>query len=190
MKLADLIKAVKHKAKASSYSIEELDRDTTRHFTGQWAYRESDRLTCSWLRTRFCYDTQVGFAVHYLDGEPVFLTHQQWRHSDREIDFLSSDTEEKCRQFVRSLRIEPAERSAYEYTLNLDGEVASRYRILRGEEWMPSEHSRCIYRGRQCAIRPHPEGGHGEFLVDVGDAEVTVLISQVQFPLGGVFTEI
>lgn len=65
-----------------------------------------NRVKKVWLKQWLCTDTYVGASAYFLDGELIVVSWQNARKNDEYFYFISTDSRNKFKNFVRSLQDE------------------------------------------------------------------------------------
>lgn len=87
----------------------------------------AERIKAYYLTKWRCTDTWVGQVVYFLDDEPIAISYQPARKSDKYYTFVSSESADKLMNFILSLR-EDDERNSVEI-LNHDDEIDEFYSV-------------------------------------------------------------
>lgn len=75
-------------------------------YLGWDAFEEfATRVKCYWINKWMCTDTMVGTAVYFMDGEPVAVSHQRGRKSNKDVLFVSLEAANKVSAYVYELLI-------------------------------------------------------------------------------------
>lgn len=110
-------------------------------------WSNDERLKGYYLKVWLCTDTWVGWIAYFLDGEFVYLSTQQARKSDVDIEFVSQESAEKVENYIRSLIKEESELKVS--ILDLDEQVAPFYKIEYNSQVL---HKTALYYDNEVSI--------------------------------------
>lgn len=99
-------------------------------------WHEQDRLTSYWAGSWYCTDTQVGYKVYFLDGEPVAITSQIGRKSDEEFEWISVDAYKKVRDYILTF-LDNLEYNSNIAIADMDEEVGDGYKLDENSSLYP-----------------------------------------------------
>ena len=146
MKLSEAIKRVDRSRQNTAYT--DVDRfKTLFNILGFFGDEFEERVKKYWLAPTYCTDTFVGWAVYYMDDEPVAVSWQSARKSDEQISFVSDDAAKKVRHYLMELQIK--EEAAVIKLANLDEEFGEFYTAQHASAILPKTG---VYQGKQAKI--------------------------------------
>lgn len=87
----------------------------------------AERVKGYHLTKWMCTDTWVGLVVYFLDDEPIAISYQTARKSEKRYTFVNSESADKLMNFILSL-LKEDNRNLVEI-LNLDDEIDEFYAV-------------------------------------------------------------
>jgi hypothetical protein len=113
-----------------------------------WVDLASNGFTYRPITAWNCTDTWVGDNAVYLDGELICITHQPYRKSSVEIQWVSKEVFDRVSAFVRSL-VEDEE--DYKEYIDFESDVDASYKLDYTNQLL-GHHSTAVYQGRTVRI--------------------------------------
>jgi len=147
MKLSELLEKLDSEECPYYGQTEFFDACIDGHGYG-WAPLEVHGFTYRPIKNWNCTDSWVGDNAIYFNGELICITHQPYRKSSVEIDWVSKEVFDRVSAFVRSLE-EPEE--DYKKYIDFDSEVDTSYSLEYTNQLL-RHNSTALYRGEKVTI--------------------------------------
>lgn len=152
----------------------------TSDYCSSWNSKFNKRVRGYYLIKWLCTDTYVGYIVYYLDDEPVAVSWQSARKSDREYEFISKESAEKVRDFILSIQ----ELSVPTFSLlDPNEEIDDFYSVNYTSQLLTNEG---FVDGKHCTILEQLEISHilqGAIVKFDDDTTQLILIRDFKIPL-------
>lgn len=119
-----------------------------------WSEEFSKRVREHYLIKWYCTDTWVGTCVYYMDDEPIAISTQDARKSDKIYEFISEEAASKVRDFILEL-IAKDYPPCYDL-IDMNKDVDEFYSVsYTGQLLEPIG----MFEGRKCTLIKKPKGG-------------------------------
>ena len=170
MKMRDLINAVDRSEKNfTSADIDDFCRELNLNEYPGWNQQFEDAVKGYWLIKWLCTDTWVGYAVYYMDNEPIAISVQTARKNPTAYEFVSLEAATKLRKFI----LECLGESEFTPTImDLDEETDPYYTISYSSQLLVDEgvlYGRPVKLVRKCHRWDDPELKMDEMMVSYVD---------------------
>lgn len=139
MKLRDIIKNVDKSESNSSYvNIEELSQEVSGIYYG-YSEKENTRIKAFFFTKEQCTDTWVGWRVYFLDDEAVAISHQPYRKSSEEFEWISEALLKKTYDYIISLYEPETPRGSIIKPEDFDQDFGEGYKVEYGSRLLTND---------------------------------------------------
>ena len=146
-----------------------------------YGWIDQDRLKSYWVTNWLCTDTWVGLLMYFLDDEPVGISFQSGRKSDKEFSWFSEECMHKVRDYI--LSIIPSNDVNCDYT-SLDDEVGDTYKISFNNQVI--DWGKGLYQGKPFKmierVKETPDYGiDSEVKIEIDGIQKIVSVEDIDF---------